>query len=136
MRRSRSARPGRCFSAASVLLLHLCLPRLAPGDVLRDPPDKLEVEKRALSTPAAGAGLATGYQGLSAYGFYDVGEDCTPSPLWSKEVDAESYELGCREIKVGSKTIFCGERFHRTTTAYRVDLFSFRLHMHMFIKSA
>lgn len=91
MRRSRPSRSGRNFSAAAALLLHL-------GAFVVG-------EQRALSTPAGagGAAGATGYKGKTAYGFYDVGEDCTPSSLWFKEVDAESYELGCREIEVSSK---------------------------------
>ncbi len=91
MRRSRPSRSGRNFSAAAALLLHL-------GAFV-------VIMQRALSTPAGagGAAGATGYQRRWAYGFYDVGEDCTPSSLWFKEVDAESYELGCREIEVGSK---------------------------------
>lgn len=98
MRRSRPTRSGRFFFAAATLLLRL-----------RAAADEAEVlaesEKRALSTPtgATGAAAETGYTGLSAYEFYDAGEDCTPSPLWFKDVNAESYELGCREIEVGYK---------------------------------
>ncbi|CAM9252956.1 unnamed protein product [Scytosiphon promiscuus] len=41
------------------------------------------------------------YRGFSAYLMDDVprdGQDCTPSSLWTKEVDV-SYDLGCEEIQ-------------------------------------
>lgn len=40
------------------------------------------------------------YKGRSAYGFFDVGENCLQSPHWDREVDENSYELGCEEIEV------------------------------------
>eukprot|EP00903_Cladosiphon_okamuranus_P005793 g5740.t1 len=58
------------------------------------------------------------YKGRSAYGFFDDQEHCTESPLWDKEVDAASYELGCKEIEamLESNPRFVGEgRVRRVT---------------------
>ncbi|CAM9920393.1 unnamed protein product [Ectocarpus sp. 6 AP-2014] len=41
----------------------------------------------------------------------DVGEECAPSPLWVKDVDKSSYELGCEEIEamLANNKRFVGE---------------------------
>ncbi|CAM9516460.1 unnamed protein product [Ectocarpus sp. 12 AP-2014] len=70
---------------------------------------------RVDSVPRQGPGKGpegdTLYKGFSAYGMRDVGEECTPSPLWVKDVDASSYELGCEDIEdmLANNTRLVGE---------------------------
>ncbi|CAM9653793.1 unnamed protein product, partial [Ectocarpus fasciculatus] len=58
--------------------------------------------------PGKGPG---GYDGFSAHRMIDVGEECTSSPLWVKDVDASSHELGCEEIEamLANNTRLVGE---------------------------
>lgn len=78
-------------AAAAVVAAHEPGEPTANGGVLAIPAAAATTPQEAATQPA--------YRGMSAYGFFDVG-DCTPSPLWAKEVDATSYELGCEEIEV------------------------------------
>lgn len=58
--------------------------------------------RRAWDTPAARAERARRRHALHPIRdvVYPGGEACIPSPLWEKEVDTMTFELGCGEIQV------------------------------------
>ncbi|CAB1102932.1 unnamed protein product [Ectocarpus sp. CCAP 1310/34] len=58
--------------------------------------DHGRVDPEPRQGPGKGPG---GYDGFSAHPMIDVGEECAPSPLWVKNVNTSSYELGCEEIE-------------------------------------
>ncbi|CAM9642878.1 unnamed protein product [Ectocarpus fasciculatus] len=71
-----------------------------------------EDQGRVRSGPRQGPGRGPGgYKEFSSLPMMDVGEECTPSPLWVKDVDTSSYELGCEEIEamLANNTRLVGE---------------------------
>lgn len=97
-------RLGAAASAAVAAALHhtAAVTAATAAAVAYGPGDQTADGRELVAAAAATQrrGRESPYKGRSAYGFFDVGENCTESPLWDKEVDAASYELGCEEIEV------------------------------------
>lgn len=44
-----------------------------------------------------------------------AGQQCTPSPLWSTDVDPDKYEIGCEEVEVRGSAINMKTHFSMET---------------------
>ncbi|CAB1105874.1 unnamed protein product [Ectocarpus sp. CCAP 1310/34] len=99
---------------AASLLAATAAPAAAAQEVINLP--ELAVSRgqtqdhgRVESVPREGPGKGPGgYEEFSSLPMMDVGEECTPSRLWVKDVDTSSYELGCKEIEVRFGSFFLG----------------------------
>eukprot|EP00752_Nemacystus_decipiens_P018344 g16457.t1 len=90
----------RVAAAAAAAALRLTAADTAATAAVHEASEATANGRRALVGAATASRRGESpYAGRGAYGFFDVGERCTQSPLWDREVDASSYELGCEEIE-------------------------------------